>query len=175
MSKVFEYLLMQPIQSVFVLVIGVSITYTIIRILKGIFGLFTRKRKIRKELEKQERQAELVVDKLGGVEAFSELVADKVIMKQKVNIDTIKQDLQVLQVPDKCPIELKAYIETVLKTSPQLRLQYEELKVKYKGKSVSKDIPKAKDMQEHTQEKREEQITVQEEIKEEQKEEISYV
>ena len=175
MSKVFEYILMQPIQSVFVLVMGVSITYTIIRILKGIFGLFTRKRKIRKELEKQERQAELVVDKLGGVEAFSECVADKVFNQQKTIIKEIKEELHAIQSADKCPIELKAYIETVLKTSPQLQLQYEELKVKYKGKSVPQDIPKAKGIQEYTQDKREEQNTVQADIKEEQKEDISYV
>lgn len=175
MSKVFEYLLMQPIQSVFVLVIGVSITYTIIRILKGIFGLFTRKRKIRKELEKQERQAELVVDKLGGVETFCECVAEKVINKQKVYIDKLKQEIEEIQAMDRCPIELKAYIETVLKANPTLLLQYEELKVKYKGNSVRKDIPKAKGKQEHTQEKREEETTIQAEIKEEQKEEISYV
>ena len=175
MSKVFEYILIHPIQSVFVLVIGVAITYTVVRLLKGFFGLFTRKRKARKEKVRQEKQAEIVLEKLGGIEAFSELVAEKVIMKQKANIDAIQQDLQVLQVADRCPIELKAYIETVLKANPILLLQYEELKVKYKGNSVRKDIPKAKGKQEHTQEKREEETTIQAEIKEEQKEEISYV
>lgn len=175
MSKVFEYILIHPIQSVFVLVIGVSITYTVVRLLKGFFGLFTRKRKTRKEKVRQEKQAEIVLEKLGGVEEFSEVVAEKVTSKQKVDIDKLKQDIQILQAMDKCPIELRAYIETVLKTSPQLRLQYQELKVKYKGKSVLKDIPKAKGKQEHTQEKREEETTIQAEIKEEQKEEISYV
>lgn len=175
MSKVFEYILIHPIQSVFVLVIGVAISYTTVRILKGFFGLFTRKRKARKEKVRQEKQAEIVLEKLGGIEAFSELVAEKVIMKQKQHIDQLKQDVQTLQTMDKCPIELKAYIETVLKANPTLLLQYEELKVKYKGNSVRKDIPKAKGKQEHTQEKREEESIVQAEIKEEQKEEISYV
>ena len=48
MSKVFEYILIHPIQSVFVLVIGVAIVYTVVRLLKGFFGLFTRKRKKKK-------------------------------------------------------------------------------------------------------------------------------
>lgn len=175
MSKVFEYILIHPIQSVFVLVMGVSITYTVVRLLKGFFGLFTRKRKARKELARQEKQAEIVLEKLGGVGEFSEVVAEKVTSKQKVDIDKLKQDIQILQAMDKCPIELRAYIETVLKANPTLLLQYEELKVKYKGNSVPKDIPKAKGKQEHTQEKREEETTIQAEIKEEQKEEISYV
>ncbi len=175
MSKVFEYILIHPIQSVFVLVIGVAITYTVVRLLKGFFGLFTRKRKARKELARQEKQAEIVLEKLGGVEQFSKLVAEKVTSKQKVDIDKLKQDIQILQAMDKCPIELRAYIETVLKANPTLLLQYEELKVKYKGNSVRKDIPKAKGKQEHTQEKREEESIVQAKIKEEQKEEISYV
>ena len=57
MSKVFEYILIHPIQSVFVVVIGVAITYTVVRLLKGFFGLFTRKRKARKEKVRQEKQA----------------------------------------------------------------------------------------------------------------------
>ena len=173
MSKVFEYILIHPIQSVFVLVMGVSITYTVVRLLKGFFGLFTRKRKARKELARQEKQAEIVLEKLGGIEAFSELVAEKVIMKQKANIDAIQQDLQVLQVADRCPIELRAYIETVLQTSPHLLLQYEEYKAKLVGKQNIQTKIQSKEELEQQEEVR--NVAVVLEKKEEQKEEISYV
>lgn len=173
MSKVFEYILIHPIQSVFILVMGVSITYTVVRLLKGFFGLFTRKRKTRKEKVRQEKQAEIVLEKLGGIEAFSELVAEKVIMKQKANIDAIQQDLQVLQVADRCPIELRAYIETVLKANPTLLLQYEEYKAKLVGKQNIQTKIQSKEELEQQEEVR--NVAVVLEKKEEQKEEISYV
>lgn len=142
MSKVFEYITTHPLQALLVLLIGVSLSYTVIRLLKGFFGLFTRKRKARKEEEREQRQAELVLEKLGGIEAFSEIVALKVTSKQKIHIDKIKQELQTLQAMDKCPMELKAYIETVLKANPTLLLQYEEHKAKLVGKqSIKGKIP----------------------------------
>ena len=173
MSKVFEYILIHPIQSVFVLVMGVSITYTVVRLLKGFFGLFTRKRKTRKEKVRQEKQAEIVLEKLGGVEEFSEVVAEKVTSKQKVDIDKLKQDIQILQAMDKCPIELRAYIETVLKANPTLLLQYEE----HKAKLVSKQNIQTKIQSKEELEQQEEvrNVAVVLEKKEEQKEEISYV
>ena len=173
MSKVFEYILIHPIQSVFVLVMGVSITYTVVRLLKGFFGLFTRKRKTRKEKVRQERQAEIVLEKLGGIEEFSEVVAEKVTSKQKVDIDKLKQDIQILQAMDKCPIELRAYIETVLKANPTLLLQYEE----HKAKLVSKQNIQTKIQSKEELEQQEEvrNVAVVLEKKEEQKEEISYV
>ncbi len=173
MSKVFEYILIHPIQSIFVLVMGVAITYTVVRLLKGFFGLFTRKRKARKEKVRQERQAEIVLEKLGGVEAFSELVAEKVIMKQKQHIDQLKQDVQTLQTMDKCPIELRAYIETVLKANPILLLQYEEHKAKLVGKQNIQTKIQSKEELEQQEEVR--NVAVVLEKKEEQKEEISYV
>ena len=173
MSKVFEYILIHPLQSVFVLVIGVSITYTVVRLLKGFFGLFTRKRKTRKEKVRQERQAEIVLEKLGGIEEFSEVVAEKVTSKQKVDIDKLKQDIQILQAMDKCPIELKAYIETVLQTSPHLLLQYEEHKAKLVGKQNIQTKIQSKEELEQQEEVR--NVAVVLEKKEEQKEEISYV
>ncbi len=173
MSKVFEYILIHPIQSVFVLVMGVSITYTVVRLLKGFFGLFTRKRKTRKEKVRQERQAEIVLEKLGGIEEFSEVVAEKVTSKQKVDIDKLKQDIQILQAMDKCPIELRAYIETVLKANPTLLLQYEEHKAKLVGKQNIQTKIQSKEELEQQEEVR--NVAVVLEKKEEQKEEISYV
>lgn len=175
MSKVFEYIVANPLQSIFVLVIGVSIAYTTIRILKGFFGLFTRKRKARKEKERQERQAELVLEKLGGVEAFRERVALKVTSKQKVQIDKIKQEIQVLQAMDKCPLELRAYIETVLKANPTLLLQYEEQKAKLVGKQSIKSKMVDKVEQEQREAISTNATVVVEKTEQSTKEEITYV
>ena len=169
MGKIFEYILAKPTEFFSLLAICTALVYTVVRLLKGFFGLFTRKRKRRKEQERMDKQAERVLEKLGGVETFSALVAEKVVSGQEPVLTELKKDLKALAAMDKCPIELKAYIETVLKGNATLLLQYEENKAKLASKqpriqasSIQKPV-------------KQEELIQQQEPKKRQKEEITYV
>lgn len=168
MTKIFEYILEKPAEFFSFLGISSTIFYTIIRILKGFFGLFTRRRKRRREQVKMNKQAELVIEKLGGVEQFSEIVAGKVMTKQKSITDELMRELEVLATMDKCPIELRAYIETVLKANPTLLLQYEERKTK-----LIERVPKVTGIK--IEEIKQELPTEEPSIQKAQKEDITYV
>ena len=174
MLKIFEFIYNNPKEFILTLMIISAVVYMVIRILKGFFSLFIKSKKRKEQAKQRELQADIVIDKLGGIDGFTEYLASKIIERIQPNMQDIKQELDKLTVMDKCPVELKAYIETVLKTNPNLLLQYEELKLKYKVNTLPKVVKKTKDVKENTQEKIKEQTTVKVEKQETKQEDITY-
>ncbi len=78
----------------------------------------------------QQSIANAVIEKLGGVEGFMDNVAKLVCSKLEPGLKEIKEMLKQVANNDKCPTELKAYIETILKYSGDKNLiaMYENLK-----------------------------------------------
>ena len=170
MLKIFEFIYNNPKEFGLFLSISLAVVYTVIRIFKGIVSLFFKSKKRKEQAKQRELQADIVIDKLGGVDGFTEHIANQVIEKIQPNIQELKLEIDKLAKQDKCPVELKSYIETVLKTNPNLLLQYEELKLKYKANSLPKVVQKTKDVKENTQEKTQEQTKEQTPVKVEKQE-----
>ena len=130
MTELFELIASKPLE--FLAGLGISATsiYTVISLLKGLFSLITKKSKKAKELLNQQSIANAVIEKLGGVEGFMDNVAKLVCSKLEPGLKEIKEMLKQVANNDKCPTELKAYIETILKYSGDKNLiaMYENLK-----------------------------------------------
>lgn len=130
MTELFELIASKPLE--FLAGLGISATsiYTVISLLKGFFSLITKKFKKAKELLNQQNIANAVIEKLGGVEGFMDNVAKLVCSKLEPGLKEIKEMVKQVANNDKCPTELKAYIETILKYSGDKNLiaMYENLK-----------------------------------------------
>lgn len=130
MTELFELIASKPLE--FLAGLGISATsiYTVISLLKGLFSLITKKSKKAKELLNQQNIANAVIEKLGGVEGFMDNVAKLVCSKLEPGLKEIKEMVKQVANNDKCPTELKAYIETILKYSGDKNLiaMYENLK-----------------------------------------------
>ena len=175
MLKVFEFIYTNPKESILTLILVSAVVYTALRILKGFFSLFIKGKKRNEQAKHRELQADIVIEKLGGINAFTEQIASKVIDKMQPNIQELKQEIDKVEKQDKCPVELKAYIETVLKTNPNLLLQYEELKCKYKANSLPKVLQQRQEIKERTQETIKEQAISIPKKQEDKQEDITYV
>ena len=130
MTELFELIASKPLE--FLAGLGISATsiYTVISLLKGFFSLITKKSKKAKDLLNQQNIANAVIEKLGGVEDFMDNVAKLVCSKLEPGLKEIKEMVKQVANNDKCPTELKAYIETILKYSGDKNLiaMYENLK-----------------------------------------------
>lgn len=130
MVEFFQLIAAKPLEFLAGLGISSATIYSVIRIIKLIISLIAKKKNIAKEELKFEKLANLVIEKLGGVETFIDNVATHVIDKVTPYINEIKELLTKLANSEKCPVELKAYIETVLNAAgnQKLLLAYQELK-----------------------------------------------
>lgn len=130
MVEFFQLIAAKPLEFLAGLGISSATIYSVIRIIKLIINFIAKKRNIAKEELKFEKLANLVISKLGGVETFIDNVATHVIDKVTPYINEMKELLVKLANSEKCPVELKAYIETVLNASgnQELLLAYQELK-----------------------------------------------
>ena len=130
MVEFFQLIAAKPLEFLAGLGISSATIYSVIRIIKLIISLIAKKKNIAKEELKFEKLANLVIEKLGGVETFIDNVATHVIDKVTPYINEIKELLTKLANSEKCPVELKAYIETVLNAAgnQELLLAYQELK-----------------------------------------------
>lgn len=130
MVEFFQLIAAKPLEFLAGLGISSATIYSVIRIIKLIISLIAKKKNIAKEELKFKKLANLVIEKLGGVETFIDNVATHVIDKVTPYINEIKELLTKLANSEKCPVELKAYIETVLNAAgnKELLLAYQELK-----------------------------------------------
>lgn len=130
MVEFFQLIAAKPLEFLAGLGISSATIYSVIRIIKLIISLIAKKKNIAKEELKFKKLANLVIEKLGGVETFIDNVATHVIDKVTPYINEIKELLTKLANSEKCPVELKAYIETVLNAAgnQELLLAYQELK-----------------------------------------------
>ncbi len=130
MVELFQLIASKPLEFLAGLGISSATIYSIVSFIKFIVSLIAKKKNIAKEELKFEKLADLVISKLGGVETFIDNVAVKVIDKVTPAINEIKELLIKIANSEKCPVELKAYIETVLNAggNQELLLAYHELK-----------------------------------------------
>lgn len=130
MVELFQLIASKPLEFLAGLGISSATIYSIVSFIKFIVSLIAKKKNIAKEELKFEKLANLVISKLGGVETFIDNVAVKVIDKVTPAINEIKELLIKVANSEKCPVELKAYIETVLNAggNQELLLAYQELK-----------------------------------------------
>ncbi len=130
MVELFQLIASKPLEFLAGLGLSSVTIYSIVSFIKFIIGRIAKKKNIAKEELKFEKLANLVIAKLGGVETFIDNVAVKVIDKFTPAINEIKELLTKVENSEKCPVELKAYIETVLNAAgnKELLLAYQELK-----------------------------------------------
>lgn len=132
MVELFELIAAKPLEFLAGLGISTTTIYTLVRALKGFIALITKKSTKAKELLQNNNIADAVITKLGGVETFVDTIAN-VVVNKITNSETIKQFKVILETISKstnCPVELKAYIQTVLSQngSEKLALLYEQTK-----------------------------------------------
>lgn len=130
MVELFQLIASKPLEFLAGLGLSSATIYSIVSFIKFIVSLIAKKKNIAKEELKFEKLANLVIAKLGGAENFMDNVAIRVIDKVTPAINEIKELLRELSNAEKCPVELKAYIDTVLNAAgnKELLLAYQELK-----------------------------------------------
>lgn len=132
MIEIFEAIMQYPLQ--FLAGIGISsgTIYGVYSFVKWIVSCINKKSKKAKEILGQQAIVDTLIKAIGGVDNFIDSIANKVIEKVTTNqtINDLKTLLQQITNKDDCPIELKAYIETILSQSgsEQLGLLYEQTK-----------------------------------------------
>lgn len=194
MVEIFETIMQYPLQFLAGLGVSSGTIYGVFSFIKWIVSCITKKSKKAKEILNQQAIADTIIKTIGGVENFMDSVANKVVEKITANptINNFKVLLKEIANKDACPIELKAYIETVLSQSgsEQLSLLYEQTKAtliemaKEKTLSVIDDGKKAledENVAPETKTIEQAQTIVEQDIKEETKpkpekdEDIDYV
>jgi hypothetical protein len=132
MVEIFQTILQYPLQFLAGLGISGGAIYGAFSFSKWLISLFTKKSQKAKEILNRQAIADTIINAVGGIDNFIDKIAEKVIEKFTTNktIDEFKQVLQKISSKNDCPIELKAYIETVLSQSgsEQLSLLYEQTK-----------------------------------------------
>lgn len=132
MVEIFETIMQYPLQFLAGLGISGGTIYGVVSFIRWIVSCATKKSQKAREVLNRQAIADMVINAFGGVEKFTDSVASKVIEKitSCPTINDLKVLLQQVSERDTCPIELKAYIETVLSQSgsEQLSLLYEQTK-----------------------------------------------
>lgn len=132
MVELFELIMQYPAQFLAGLGLSSGAIYLIFSGIKGFIKLVTKKSTKLKQIANNNAIADAVVNKLGDMDAFIDKVAETVINKlsNAQAINEIKAVLTKIANKEDCPIELKAYIETVLSQSgsEKLQLLYEQTK-----------------------------------------------
>ena len=132
MVELFELIMQYPAQFLAGLGLSSGAIYLIFSGIKGFIKLVTKKSTKLKQIANNNAIADAVVNKLGDMDAFIDKVAETVINKlsNAQAINEIKAVLTKIANKENCPIELKAYINTMLsqKGSEKLQLLYEQTK-----------------------------------------------
>lgn len=132
MVEIFETIMQYPLQFLAGLGLSGGTIYGVFAFSKWFISLFTKKSQKAKELLNRQAIADTVIKTVGGIDDFVDKIANKVIEKITTNqtVNDFKVLLQQIANKNDCPVELKAYIETVLSQSgsEQLSLLYEQTK-----------------------------------------------
>lgn len=168
MVELFELIASKPLEFLAGLGISTTTIYTLFRALKGLFSLITKKSQKAKEILTQENIANVVVSKIQCAEDFMDKLANLVVSKltQSELIIALKKVLEDIEKMETCPVELKAYISTVLSNSgsEELLLLYKETKnqlIEQSKKAVEEAVQNG---EEKLQESKEKLETVQTEV-----------
>lgn len=146
MVEIFETIMQYPLQFLAGLGISGGTIYGVFSFIRWIVSCATKKSQKAREVLNRQAIADMVINAFGGVEKFTDSVANRVI--EKISscsvVNDLKTSLQQAANADNCPIELRAYIETILSQSgsEQLSLIYEQTKATLieAAKSTTKEI-----------------------------------
>lgn len=132
MVELFKLIASNPVEFFAGLGISSATIYSIISILKLIFSFLTKKKQAIKQRLQNEDIANLVILKLGGLENFIDNIVKQVIDGINPYIEDLRLLLTQISNAEKCPVELKAYIQTILNANDnkELLLTYQDLKNK---------------------------------------------
>lgn len=130
MVELFQLIATKPLEFLAGLGVSSATIYSVLKIIKFLMSLMLKKKNIEQENLRFDKIANVVVEKFGGVENFIDKTASQLITKLAPIFEDMKGKLKEIYSKENCPVELKAYIETVLKYSGnnELLLTYEELK-----------------------------------------------
>ncbi len=162
MVELFQLILKYPIAFLVGLCISSGTIYSVFAVIKGVIKFFTKKKIEAKERANNEKIANLVISKLGGPDNFIDRIVLLLIKAINPAFNEIKEILTGIKEEEKCPVELKAYIQTVLSYgNKELLLAYQQLKnqlISESIKSTNEIIDKCKQKVKQEQEKQEEAI-----------------
>ncbi len=130
MVEFFQLIVNKPVEFLAGLGLSSATIYSVIRIIKWIIGLCTRKRAAAKETAKNNSLAELIISKMTSVDTLVDKTVLAAINGLQQPLSKLSELLTEIVNKDTCPVELKAYIKAVLKVSnsAELTLVYTQLK-----------------------------------------------
>lgn len=132
MVEFFKLIASKPLEFIAGLGVSSATIYSMVMIIKFVLSLITKKKNFQKENLKFNKLADLVINKFGGVEEFINKISVQVISNLAPTFNEFNKKFNEILLKETCPLELKAYIETVLKANgnKELLLTYEDLKRK---------------------------------------------
>ena len=132
MTELIELILSKPLEFLAGLGISATTIFSIWKFLAWFISLFTKSRRLRKEKETQTAIAAAVINAFGGLDKFIDKVAERVIfsISESEFAQILRVQLEQIKESSNCPVEMQAYIETVLTQdgSEDLKVIYEQIK-----------------------------------------------
>ena len=132
MTELIELFLSKPLEFLAGLGISATTIFSIWKFLAWFISLFTKSRRLRKEKETQTAIAAAVINAFGGLDKFIDKMAERVIfsISESEFAQILRDQLEQIKESSNCPVELQAYIETVLTQdgSEDLKVIYEQIK-----------------------------------------------
>lgn len=132
MTELIELILSKPLEFFAGLGISATTIFSIWKFLAWFISLFTKSRRLRKEKETQTAIAAAVINAFGGLDKFIDKVAERVIfsISESEFAQILRDQLEQIKESSNCPVEMQAYIETVLTQdgSEDLKVIYEQIK-----------------------------------------------
>ncbi len=164
MTELFELIASKPLE--FLAGLGISSTaiYSLYSLFRFLLGLITKKSKKKKEIIQQNKIADFVIKKLISSKEFFDALAIRVI--EAFDKSHFKKMLEEITKKENCPIELKAYIETILGQvgNEDLFLLYEQTK-SFLISNAKEYVKEIVDKGEELLDKEKSDVVIQEDIK----------
>ena len=132
MVEIFQTILANPWEFIMGLGCSGATAYVVYAALKWIVSKVFKKTLNKKQQAKDNTLADLILNKLIGAESFLDVIAKRVIdsFTESQTYQMLKDILKSIKSSANCPVEVKAYINTILSQSgnEDLMLMYEQMK-----------------------------------------------
>lgn len=132
MVEIFQTILANPWGFIMGLGCSGATAYVVYAVLKWIISKVFKKTLDKKQQAKDNTLADLILNKLIGSESFLDVIAKRVIdsFTESQTYQMLKDILKSIKSSANCPVEVKAYINTILSQSgnEDLMLMYEQIK-----------------------------------------------
>lgn len=132
MVEIFQTILANPWDFIMGLGCSGATAYVVYAILKWIVSKVFKKALDKKQQTKDSALADLILNKLIGAETFLDVIAKRIVdsFTESQVYQMMKDILKSIKSSANCPVEVKAYINTILSQSgnEDLMLIYEQMK-----------------------------------------------